>query len=101
MATNSQLQDVDWVAVTARALAFLCVRQAQVDGESLVEQATFLERFGIPRAEAATILGTTQKSLTEMERQQKARRAKSQSQKATARKATKRKAATSRRTGGG
>jgi ectoine hydroxylase-related dioxygenase (phytanoyl-CoA dioxygenase family) len=65
---------VDWSAVTARALAFLCVRQAQVEGETLVEQATFLERFGIPRSEAATILGTTSKSLAEMERQQRARK---------------------------
>ena len=86
MARSTQPPEVDWTAVIARALAFLCVRQAQLEGETLVEQANFLERFGIPRAEAAQILGTTQKSLTEMDRQQRGRQAKSGAKKTVSKK---------------
>lgn len=97
MARTNQSPDIDWTAVTARALAFLCVRQAQLEGETLLEQATFLERFGIPKPEAAAILGTTQKSLTEMERQQKERRAKSPAKKMAARNKIAKKKPTPRR----
>jgi hypothetical protein len=88
MARTAQAPEVDRMAVTARALAFLCVRQAQVESETLLDKATFLERFGIPLGEAATILGTTQKSLTEMERQQKTRRSKATTKKAAAKRST-------------
>jgi hypothetical protein len=73
--------ETDWTAVIARALGFLCVHQAGMQDETLLKQAEFLARFGIPRSEAAGLLGTSEKSLNEMERQQKAR--KSGSKKAT------------------
>lgn len=69
--------ETDWTAVIARALGYLCVHQAGMKDETLVKQAEFLARFGIPRAEAAGLLGTTEKSLNEMARQQKARKSKS------------------------
>lgn len=84
--------DVDWTAVIARALAFLCVRQAQMEGETLLQQAKFLERFGIPLGEAAEILGSNERSLREMERQQKNRRKKTAAKKSSVRKTTRKKA---------
>ncbi|MDQ3956132.1 MAG: hypothetical protein M3285_11360 [Actinomycetota bacterium] len=75
MARGGQAEEVDWTAVIGRALAFLCVRQADLEKATLVEQADFLERFGIPRAQAADILGTTPKSLSELDRRRKAPKA--------------------------
>jgi hypothetical protein len=96
MARPAETVEVDWTAVIAGALAFLCVREAQMDGDSLVDQAKFLQRFGIPRPDAAEILGTTQKSLAEMERQQRGRKSKSSAKKPSARKTTGTKTATGR-----
>lgn len=92
-------EEVDWTAVIARTLAFLCVRQAQMEGETLLEQANFLERFGIPLREAAEILGSNERSLKEMERQ-KMNRKKTNARKAPGRKRTGPTAAPRRRTRG-
>jgi hypothetical protein len=91
MARTREQEAVDWAAVTARALAFLCVRQAKMEGETLLDQASFLERFGIPRAEAAVILGSTDQSLAVMDRRRKVRKkqAKSKGRATTAAKSTK------------
>jgi hypothetical protein len=69
--------ETDWTAVIARTLGFLCLHQAGLQDETMVKQADFLARFGIPRGEAAAVLGSSEKSLNEMERQQKARASKS------------------------
>lgn len=69
-----EVQETDWTAVIARTLAFLCIRQGKLEKETLLKQAEFLERFGIPRAEGAVILGSSEKSLNDMERQQKSRK---------------------------
>lgn len=100
MARPTQAVEVDWTAVIARALGFLCVREAQMDGETLVDQAKFLERFGIPRPDAAEILGTTPKSLAEMERQQKGRKSKTSPKKPVVRKSSGTKSAMKRTTRG-
>lgn len=65
--------ETDWTSVIAKTLAFLCIHQAELQHETLVKQSAFLERFGLPRSEAALVLGTTERSLTEMKRQQKSR----------------------------
>jgi hypothetical protein len=62
----------DWDAVIAKALAYLCLHYGDLTKKSMVDQADFLTRFGIPRKEAALILGTTDDSLSAMYRQRKA-----------------------------
>jgi len=76
-------QEVDWTAVIARALGFLCLHQAKLQDETVVKQADFLGRFGIPRSEAAVLLGSTEASLKVMDARQK-RRGKSTAKKSTA-----------------
>jgi hypothetical protein len=56
----------DWEAVTARCLAYLCLQQSEVAEKGLAEQATFLMNLGLPRAEAAALLGSTDDSLRVM-----------------------------------
>jgi hypothetical protein len=68
--------ETDWNAVIAKALAFLCIHQAGLQNETLVRQADFLQRFGLPRSEVALILGTSEGSLGVMMRRKKKSRAK-------------------------
>jgi hypothetical protein len=63
----------EWTAVIARALAFLCLERADLRDKGLVPQAEFLERIGLSRKEAARLLGTSDRSLTELFRQQRTR----------------------------
>lgn len=52
-----------WAAVAARSLAIMCLRGEGLRDEPLVDQWLFLERLGVPRDEAALLLGTTSESL--------------------------------------
>lgn len=61
----------DWPSVVGRALAFLCLSQADLRDKKLSEQAQFLEALGLPRKEAAALLGTTAASISELIRQAK------------------------------
>ena len=55
-------EETDWQAVLARAVAYLCLQQTE--GKSTVlEKAEFLMAFGLPRADAARLLGTSEDSL--------------------------------------
>lgn len=76
---------LDWTPVIGRALAFICLNEAGMTEKSMVDQADFLSRLGIPRKEAALILGTNDNSLRVM-----------QGQRAAAKKAPARKAAKAR-----
>jgi hypothetical protein len=58
--------DRDWQAVIARALAFICLAQADLRDKGLAPQTEFLESLGLSRKEAAGLLGTTPRSLTEL-----------------------------------
>jgi hypothetical protein len=62
-------EDQSWLGIIARALAFLCLRQADLPDKNLATQANFLQRFGLPLREAAHLLGTTEASLRELIRQ--------------------------------
>lgn len=62
-------QKYDWFAVIGRSLAFLCLVKADLRDKELATQSLFLEKLGVPRKEAAALLGTSQKSLTELIRQ--------------------------------
>jgi hypothetical protein len=65
MATT-EASELDWNGVIARALAYLCLERSGLTEESLLVQAEFLQRFGLSRKEAATILGSTDDSLRVM-----------------------------------
>jgi hypothetical protein len=82
-------EPMDWLAVIGRALGYLCLHYSELTGRTKVEQADFLERFGIGREDAAQILGTTDASLREMQRQRAQGPAKNTAKKA-AKKAAKR-----------
>ena len=56
-------QGSSWDAVSARSLAVLCLHAEGLRGEALVDQWLFLERLGVPRDDAAALLGTTSESL--------------------------------------
>lgn len=67
---------LDWVAVLARAQAYLAMHQAGLGEASKLERAQFLLTLGMPRADAAALLGSTDESLRVM-MAQAARKAKS------------------------
>jgi hypothetical protein len=52
-----------WPAVTARALAYQALHLAGLENESIVKRATFLMTLGVPRADAAAMLGSNDESL--------------------------------------
>ncbi len=65
-------ESMEWMPVIGRALAFLCLHYGDLTDKPMVEQADFLQRFGIPRKEAAVILGTSDESLAAMLRARRA-----------------------------
>lgn len=67
-------EETEWMQVVGRALSFLALHYADMRSKTLVEQADFLARFGLPRSEAATILGTTEGSLGVMTRRRQSGR---------------------------
>lgn len=56
----------DWQAVVARSAAFLALQGSGLREKDLATQGQFLEGLGLPRREAAELLGTTPASLTEL-----------------------------------
>ncbi len=61
MSVNDEEQA--WLAVIGRALAFLCLAEADLRDKDLATQARFLESLGLSRRDAADLLGTTEASL--------------------------------------
>jgi hypothetical protein len=61
-------EDVNWSAVIARSLAFLCLQNSDLKDKSLLEQARFLEKLGLPLADRAGVTGSTAASLRELSR---------------------------------
>lgn len=60
----------DWMAVIARCLAYLSLRQAQIerpqDFQGVLEKVNFLEGLGLPQEEAALAVGSTLNSVQVM-----------------------------------
>lgn len=56
-------QDTDWRAVIGRALCYLCLHESGLKEDDLTTQAKLMDRFGLPRAEVARLLGTSAESL--------------------------------------
>ncbi len=55
--------EINWTAVAARAQAYQALHLADLGTASLVVRANFLMTLGLPRAEAAALLGSTDDSL--------------------------------------
>ena len=53
----------NWEPFIGRALGYLCLHLADMRSKTLLEQADFLMGFGLPRKEAAVVLGTSDESL--------------------------------------
>jgi len=64
METDDRNNDnIDWLAVIARCLTFICLDKANLREKSVGEQAEFLQNMGLPRKDAATLLNTSVNSL--------------------------------------
>jgi hypothetical protein len=72
MADTAESQE--WSIVIGRSLAFLALHHSGLREKDLATQGGFLETLGLPRREAAALLGTSTASLTELYRQSRARR---------------------------
>jgi len=55
--------DFDWQPFIGRSLAYLCLHLAEMRSRTLLEQAEFLMALGLPRREAAVVVGSTDESL--------------------------------------
>lgn len=60
---KESINQTDWVAVTARAQAYLALHQAGLGDRSVSEKAKFLMNLGLSRADAAALLGSSDDSL--------------------------------------
>ena len=65
---------VNWSAVTARCLAYLCLKNSRSADKSILEQSQFLEKLGLPIEDRAGVVGSTTASLRELSRQAKAKK---------------------------
>jgi len=55
--------EINWTAVAARAQAYQALHLADLGKAPLLQRANFLMTLGLPRAEAAALLGSTDGSL--------------------------------------
>ena len=69
MVQNDQI-DGQWLGVIGRCLSLLCLHQVGLADKKITEQAAFLEKLGLPVAESAALLGSTERSLKELARRQ-------------------------------
>lgn len=63
---RAEAPEIDWSAVTARCLAYLCLQRSDAADKGVLERATFLMNLGLPRSDAAALLGSTDNSLRVM-----------------------------------
>lgn len=61
--------DVNWSAVIARCLAYLCLKNSEYRDKSTLEQAAFLGKLGLPLHDRAGVVDSTPGSLRELARQ--------------------------------
>lgn len=71
---NNSEQETNWSAVTARCLAYLCLKNSRYADKSLLEQARFLEKLGLPIDDQAGVIGSTAASLRELSRRANSRK---------------------------
>ena len=70
-----QQEEFEWQPFIGRAMAFLCLHLADLRRGSVLEQAQFLMSLGLPRREAAAVLGSSDDSLRVLMGRSKAKRA--------------------------
>jgi endonuclease/exonuclease/phosphatase family metal-dependent hydrolase len=68
MCLAAAASDFDWQPFIGRSLAFLCLHLADMRSKTILEQAEFLMAMGMPRREAAVVVGSTDNSLSELVR---------------------------------
>jgi hypothetical protein len=68
---EKDVNETDWVAVSARAQAYQAIHLAGLSDKSITEKAKFLMVLGLPRSEAASLLGTSDDSLRHLLRPSK------------------------------
>jgi len=56
-------EEFDWQPFIGRALAYLCLDAADMSTSTTLERADFLMKLGLPRKEAAVIVGSSDESL--------------------------------------
>jgi len=71
MPNRMEIEDSPWLEVIAKSLAYQCLRMDETASGTVLEQARFLERLGVPSDARAAILGSSEASLRELARQQK------------------------------
>ncbi len=62
---NNQ-DDQNWLAVCGRALAFLCLTQADLRDKGIAPQASLLDYLGLSRKDTALLIGASEKTITEV-----------------------------------
>jgi hypothetical protein len=67
-------EDVNWSAVTGRCLAYLCLKNSEYAKGSILEQAQFLEKLGLPLEDRAGVVGSTSASLYELSRRARSKK---------------------------
>jgi hypothetical protein len=64
-----------WLSVIGKALAYLCIQHVSQNNPervgSLLDKVKFLEAIGVPRGDAASILGTTAASVATLKSRKK------------------------------
>jgi hypothetical protein len=73
---RSQPEVFDWNPFIGRALAYLCLHFADLGKKSILDQADFLMALGLPRRDAAAVLGSSDESLRVLANQRAKREAK-------------------------
>lgn len=66
----------DWTAIIGRSLAYLALDASGLGEKDLATRGQFLENLGLSRREAASVVGTTAASLTELYSRARARKGK-------------------------
>lgn len=91
MADNSPNAWDEWLPVIGKALAYLCLQEAQRKTpsklETVLEQVKFLEGLGLSRKDAAGAIGSTAASVRVMDQRKSARPKNGTAKKKTRRKA--------------
>jgi hypothetical protein len=73
MPDDDKLQ-TKWLAVVARALCYLCLRHAKLEGKKdVLAKVRFLETLGLDRTEAADVAGSTAGSVAVLRHRAKER----------------------------
>jgi hypothetical protein len=60
---EKQINETNWAAVGARALAYQAMHLAGLSDAGVLAKAHFLMVLGLPRSEAAGLIGSTDESL--------------------------------------